>query len=934
MTETERSAGDKMNVQTKFRDLVHEIETLPFCIKLFQRYLITHEEMNSIHAALKSHSTIDANVELLNILNTKDIKKSVMANILGEVDQHNLLAMFYPPDDTDVVQEEKEGSNVFETYRSTAEEMNLKKRFPDLVQYMYMPTICVQLHKKGLITCFQKYNINVIYRSYGNAQANRELLQKLSTKSIEKSVMLEIVNNAHQLHLFDMFYPSEDTDVVQEGKKGLNVIGTNRGSAEKMNFKKRYPDIVQYMNALTICDQLYSKGVISSLEMRSVQTEYKLHDEAHANEKLLQILNKMLIEKSVFADILNNAHQLHLLDLFYPQDNIDASIDIEIKQSSAGSKEKKTFQTYNSGASTLALETILQDSNPDDNTIKIHFDAPPKREEEDIATCRTSASDIVEILANHSFKTRYKIPKMVEFASLSFGQKRMACTFSTQAFWNIKQRLGDRYTPRLACVSLMKSYLHYYNINKDDFEFEKNAFARLVILDYICYALVRSHQNIVEAYPSSKDSTILLIAFTIDVQKSSDFIFNGFQVCCKSYYVSSYESISAENYAQEKDLHCPLGDELLNGVILSNTKLLFTNHSNLEGIGSSMVRSTKNGYDTTAPCVVLYCRYKSYIPYGEQRFPEFLTHSSGISFKTDVRDGYFSFGTNGNTLQGAATEWHKEVAMGCSVGPKSGQYDATIGPFVKVDGIGETCFLTVRHMFQPFDLDDRRLQGTKLMQPADGDTKPDPYSQTCQRGPGNDRECGEVLMSVFNERVDAAVVKIKADRSPSRGYFVVPRENELKFAGFSHTNFPAFDDGSVMDARTFTTENFASERVIKFGKVTGLTKGSLELDCTAVKVVDEEKLTIEYNGRTVSKVMQNQLKINSHSLKTFFHIGDSGSAVFLVDKQNKLHCIGMAIGLLSDLSCLVTPIQVVLSELEKKLSKKILLEDFKMENME
>ncbi|XP_053390494.1 uncharacterized protein LOC128553380 [Mercenaria mercenaria] len=581
------------------------------------------------------------------------------------------------------------------------------------------------------------------------------------------------------------------------------------------------------------------------------------------------------------------------------------------------------------------FKTSLQDRIPKGKDITIDFE-PASRCVGDVNCHHTLTNDNVNILMNHAVHSENT--QIFELRNLSFGQKAVSCTFSTSDCLFIRNSLADRYTPKLAYLTLLESYLKNLNFDKSDVEVEHNVYARSIILDYICYSLVKSREDVVEAYPSTKEkNTFVLIAFTKNDNDYQELeTFNGLQVLCRPYLTKSSESILAENYAQEQGLHCSFGKDiqLLNEVIESKTGALFTDHSNIEGIGLSMVRSTSKGFDTSSPCVVLYCKCKSYIPFGEQEFPKYLIHQSGLSFKTDVREGRFSLGPNGNTLLGAARDWHKELAMGCSVGPKSGHYDATIGPFVKVEGIDQTCFLTVRHMFQPFDLDDRRLQGTKLMQPADGDTKSDPYSQAGHGGPVNDRECGDVLTSIFSERVDAAVVKIKADRSPSRGYFVVPTENELKVAGFSRTNFPTFDDGSIMNAAEFTTEDVATERVVKFGKTTGLTKGSLELNSMVVKVVDEEALAIQYNGRLESKVMKNQLKINSHSLKTFFQLGDSGSAVFLVDKRNKLHCIGMAIGSMSDLSCLVTPIQVVLSELEKKLGKKILLKNFEMENMQ
>jgi len=62
--------------------------------------------------------------------------------------------------------------------------------------------------------------------------------------------------------------------------------------------------------------------------------------------------------------------------------------------------------------------------------------------------------------------------------------------------------------------------------------------------------------------------------------------------------------------------------------------------------------------------------------------------------------------------------------------------------------------------------------------------------------------------------------------------------------------------------------------------------------------------------------MKSQLEIKkTDALQPFNEKGDSGSAVFAVNEDKSLECIGMAIGCMSNRNAVVTPIKDILTTL-------------------
>ncbi|XP_060602760.1 uncharacterized protein LOC132755847 [Ruditapes philippinarum] len=400
--------------------------------------------------------------------------------------------------------------------------------------------------------------------------------------------------------------------------------------------------------------------------------------------------------------------------------------------------------------------------------------------------------------------------------------------------------------------------------------------------------------------------------------------FKGFSVIQKPFFSKSTESGS---YINEKYQYDSQSCKEIDETIAFHAESLMMKHTNLEAIKMGYVRSSKFGilHELQEPCIVLLCRCKSYIPVNEPEFPRLLKHpSSKTYYPTDVREGYSSLCSS---LTRSPCDWNRELAMGCSIGQENGGPSASLGPFVSIKETNELCFLTVRHLFQPLDIPDGRLLGIHVVQPADSD-----YGLRHQMALNN-RRCGTVKVAELSTNIDAALVVIKPTRTPSRGSFVGIRQSDLDDTGFAPSSYPTYDDGCVKDARQFVGHDYAHDRVIKFGKQTGLTKGAIQTRNMAVRLRDDMG-HIQYGGRIQSRLMLKQLQVDSFARKIFFEQGDSGSAVFSVDRNNKLHCIGMAIGVTSDYTCIVTPIQEILERLGKKLGRTLELKAFPSESMD
>ncbi|XP_060583361.1 uncharacterized protein LOC132739625 [Ruditapes philippinarum] len=514
--------------------------------------------------------------------------------------------------------------------------------------------------------------------------------------------------------------------------------------------------------------------------------------------------------------------------------------------------------------------------------------------------------------------------KSLHLCNMKFGRKCITVELQEKSIEKVRHSIESKedYCRFGACI--LGPHLGNISFDKEDVRAEeRNSFVQQIMLDLICYELVKTNSSVSECYPSEmKDGAIKLICFVND-EVRIDF-FKGFPLLKRDCNYISKESLLAENSCDREDNAFVKATEEefvdINETLSFHAEALMTSHRNLEAVKVSFVQPKEVKLAHSKLCIVLYCRVKGHKPYGDPSFPQSLNHPFKCkTFRTDVREGYFS--TCPGHI-GRSTDFNKTLALGCSIGETDGNLAATLGPFVNIRETNETCFLTVRHVFAPTSRTDNSLTGVKVVQPADVHLTPGAVVLP-------NRQCGEVIASQKGEQIDASIVKISPERLPTSGQFIQLTNEDLNFAGL--TEEPTYNDAEFMDAKTLTVKDQATRRIIKIGSTTSLTKGTLSTTDGCVRETLEYS-TIEtlYNGTKETLQITSQLMVDSYYKKVFCQAGDSGSAVFLVDDDNHLHCIGMLIGVIcSDLTAIVTPIDNILKILSHRLGKTLELKKFR-----
>lgn len=133
----------------------------------------------------------------------------------------------------------------------------------------------------------------------------------------------------------------------------------------------------------------------------------------------------------------------------------------------------------------------------------------------------------------------------------------------------------------------------------------------------------------------------------------------------------------------------------------------------------------------------------------------------------------------------------------------------------------------------------------------------------------------------------------------------------LFLSGYKTDAYPNYANGKV---RRDIRETDLDLPVIKSGSTTGLTRSYFKLDGAEVRICNEGNILGMKDAEPI--VMKGQYEIvagTKHS--PFFIPGDSGSAVFLREPDQSLVCIGIAIGITSYDTTVVTPIGSVLDSL-------------------
>ncbi|XP_033758072.1 uncharacterized protein LOC117340420 [Pecten maximus] len=250
------------------------------------------------------------------------------------------------------------------------------------------------------------------------------------------------------------------------------------------------------------------------------------------------------------------------------------------------------------------------------------------------------------------------------------------------------------------------------------------------------------------------------VVYSPDIIHSKDLEREGIGlVMLRNPYMVDREAVSV---SQNKDAGYGISkQEMGRGrqAIESHSKTLWCNHSNLNIISVSPVRSKRKGAELEqCLCIVLYCSTKGVVPIGENEFPRKLDIAENESISIDVREGYFVFGGY-NT--GPGTCYHDKLKMGCNIGEVTTQVQnggGTLGPFVQYDG--RLSFLTCAHVLfdvnvsKHVDFTENGNHRVDVVQPAIGSSRP------------SGTPCGFVQRAIFDARtakdisIDVAVVEI------------------------------------------------------------------------------------------------------------------------------------------------------------------------------
>ncbi|KAL3889135.1 hypothetical protein ACJMK2_001489 [Sinanodonta woodiana] len=448
-----------------------------------------------------------------------------------------------------------------------------------------------------------------------------------------------------------------------------------------------------------------------------------------------------------------------------------------------------------------------------------------------------------------------------------------------------------------------------------------------------------------EVIGSVNVQTVLVCFYSgsVDISFKS---FYDLKVIYRDYYTTDKESSLAREHERNiNDLtseHC----DLINEAITINGKSLFAKHSNLEAVSSSGILSSKSRGLVQEPCVILYCRVKGIIPFGEMPFPKRLKVNEEATIAVDVREGYFSYYADSrnkdqkNVLHHENMQLMESLKMGLSIGSAGSLQSGTIGPFVQInsDRIG---FLTCAHvvycqseLIYLANIAQTDPIAKEIVQPPDNHYYASHYQS-------NHRLCGKVLHAMFCGDwspsstqafgIDAAVIEITS-RFPNAGAFVPIHQSQLDDAGFSLDQPPKFDTGHMI----LHPINWRLQRaVIKIGSETGLTRGLLRLTNGMVKYskLTGTQASIDHDRpEPIEIIMHGLMEISgSCNSNPFCSHGDSGAGVFIVaddDNTNKLICLGLLNGTITDGISTAMPIDMILTALHRGDGLQLKLKDF------
>ncbi|XP_056001971.1 uncharacterized protein LOC125662195 [Ostrea edulis] len=381
-----------------------------------------------------------------------------------------------------------------------------------------------------------------------------------------------------------------------------------------------------------------------------------------------------------------------------------------------------------------------------------------------------------------------------------------------------------------------------------------------------------------ERYNNCIETIVVITRKTNEAIQRSLKEYHGLKIYFRDFRYFSPEA--KEMLHLESDVSCDLK------LRKEDIQRLIKNHSNISLVSKSSLKSIGYGTANQNPpkhlkSVVIYCRVKGIIPAGEKLFP---TQIGG--YPVDVRESAVTLAVGQEGLK-----------MGDMIGLTGGDKTGTVGGFIDIDA-DRKGFITCAHVLTSLDNQTDNLRHQES-----------PVSIIDR---GRKYAIGHVVKSFLDldgtdvdVTIDAALVEVQT-RLPDSGYFT----SNLKLSNIQQADFRNHDELSFTDGETATIEECRSGMVLKVGAASGLTRGHVHFE--NAEAVIEKSSVVLYEKRYT---LRGQIEVKPYGCTDFISDGDSGSFVFLIVNGNPpvLKCVGLAVARTDHGTCLMTPIENVLS---------------------
>ncbi|XP_021346462.1 uncharacterized protein LOC110445918 [Mizuhopecten yessoensis] len=404
--------------------------------------------------------------------------------------------------------------------------------------------------------------------------------------------------------------------------------------------------------------------------------------------------------------------------------------------------------------------------------------------------------------------------------------------------------------------------------------------------------------------------------------------------------ISEYLNLATTDEVPEEE------DRLLAETIRHHSDRLWKRHSSLNAIMPGHVSSLPDicPVYSRAVMVVFHSIDKELIPSSELPFQEYLL-TNGSRVLVHVMEGSFRL---------TPTTEKKTVQVGRSI--DYDEFRATLGTLVE-SSQKQIGILTCAHTFlsECFDSSDAfydrtfdpttsseiknvhkgaetRLKVFNVKRNVDANLMETDSSHTSHTTTEEEDDamdtgpppssCGFVRRLLLRPDkevgIDAALILFHDDDSFTRGPHLhlehSMAKQQLNNLGIQNMDHLQFNNGDEFECKS-------GVNVLKCGIGTGLTSGVIRFKHATgqVRISDNSFEPMGFNNGKSKHIMKGQLVVE-HTVQTapFFAQGDSGSAVFLMDKRSPLKCIGMGIGhMTKSPDTLVTPIRSVLEAISE-----------------